>query len=189
MLKQKITIKKFDKVADTKTNFKSIHDISVKDIDGNQIKHLGELIKGKKLTLIVNVASKCGLTSRNYTFMSELYSKYKDHGLEILAFPCNQFGSQEPGDNASIKKYACERKNAKYLLFDKVNVNGPKAHDLFKFLRLNSELHDQKQGVVGHVHWNFGKFLVDQSGSKVHYVHSREETDVVESIIKELLGC
>jgi glutathione peroxidase len=104
-----------------------------------------------------------------------------------LAFPCNQFASQEPGDNATIKKFACERQNAEYPLFDKVNVNGPSAHDLFKFLRFNSELHDAKENYVGHVHWNFGKFLVDSTGSNVYYLHSRETPDVVESVIKELL--
>jgi len=165
-VKKPITIKKFDKLPEGKAfaSHKSIHDISVKDIDGKAIKKLGDILKDKKLTLIVNVASKCGLTKKSYTQMSDLYSKYKDQGLEILAFPCNQFGSQEPGNNEQIKKFACERQNAQYLLFDKVNVNGPNAHDLFKFLRFNSELHDPKQKIVGHIHWNFGKFLVDQTG-------------------------
>ena len=75
------------------STYKSIHDISVKDIDGKQIKKLGDILQGKKLIMIVNVASKCGLTKSSYTLMSELYKKYKKQGLEILAFPCNQFAS------------------------------------------------------------------------------------------------
>ena len=75
------------------TNYKSINDISVKDIDGKEIKKLGDVLNAKKVIMIVNVASRCGLTKRTYTMMSELYKKYKKHGLEILAFPCNQFAS------------------------------------------------------------------------------------------------
>jgi glutathione peroxidase len=75
------------------TQYSSFHEIPTTDIDGKQIKRLGDILKGKKLILVVNLASKCGLTSKNYKFLEEIYKKYASKGLEILAFPCNQFGS------------------------------------------------------------------------------------------------
>ena len=156
-------LKKFDKLKGNQpmSTFKSLLDIPATDIDGKQIKRLGDVLKGKKLYLIVNVATKCGLTKKTYTQMGDLYKKYADQGLEILAFPCNQFGSQEPGSREQIKAFARVHQNAKYLLFDKINVNGPNASEVFKFLRSNSELLNSEDQTVGHIHWNFGKFLVD----------------------------
>jgi glutathione peroxidase len=101
---------------------------------------MGDVLRGKELILVINVATKCGLTSANYKFLESIYAKYAKKGLEILAFPCNQFGSQEPGTDEQIKKYAHEKKNARYQLFKKTNVNGPSANEVFKFLRYNSEL-------------------------------------------------
>jgi hypothetical protein len=97
---KKITFKKFDEISEPFTPYKSLHEIPAIDIDGKQIKKLGDILKGKKLILVINVASKCGLTSSNYKFLQEIYAKHAIRGLEILAFPCNQFGSQEPGTNA-----------------------------------------------------------------------------------------
>ncbi|KAG0470766.1 hypothetical protein HPP92_017466 [Vanilla planifolia] len=98
---------------------KSIHDFTVKDIDGKDISL--SKFKGKVL-LIVNVASKCGLTTANYTELSHLYEKYKNQGFEILAFPCNQFGGQEPGSNPEIKQFACTRFKAEFPIFDKKDI-------------------------------------------------------------------
>ncbi|KAF5189686.1 Glutathione peroxidase [Thalictrum thalictroides] len=138
---------------------KSIHDFTVKDIDGNDVPL--SKFKGKAL-LIVNVASKCGLTSSNYTELSQIYDKYKTQGLEILAFPCNQFGSQEPGSNSEIKKFACTRYKAEFPIFDKVDVNGPNTAPVYQFLKSSAG------GFLGDlVKWNFEKFLVDKNGKVV----------------------
>ena len=107
---------------------KSIYDFSVKDIDHEEISL--EKFKGKTL-LIVNVASRCGFTSQ-YTGLQSLYEKYKDKGFEILAFPCNQFGSQEKGTNDEIKEFCSTEYNVSFKLFDKIEVIGDNASPLFK---------------------------------------------------------
>nr|AFI55001.1 GPX1a [Chlorella sp. NJ-18] len=109
---------------------KSLYDYDVKSIDGKDIKM--DKFKGKVL-LVINVASACGFTPQ-YTEMSELYNKYSKDGLEVLAFPCNQFGAQEPGSNSEIKSFA-ERKGFKGPMFAKTDVNGPNALPLFDFLK------------------------------------------------------
>ncbi|CAI0541163.1 unnamed protein product [Linum tenue] len=119
----------------------SIYDFTVKDIKGTDVS-LGEY-KGKVL-LIVNVASKCGLTQSNYKELNVLYQKYKDQGLEILAFPCNQFGGQEPGSNEQIQETVCTIFKAEFPVFDK------------------------KGGFLGDgIKWNFTKFLVNRQGKVV----------------------
>ncbi|CAI9094642.1 OLC1v1030417C1 [Oldenlandia corymbosa var. corymbosa] len=138
---------------------KSIYDYTVKDIDKNDISLSS--FKGKVL-LIVNVASKCGLTSSNYTELSHIYEKYKGQGFEILAFPCNQFGGQEPGSNSDIKQFACTRFKAEFPIFDKVDVNGPNTAPVYQFLKSNAG------GFLGDlIKWNFEKFLVDKNGKVV----------------------
>ncbi|KAM0918398.1 hypothetical protein ACQ4PT_008949 [Festuca glaucescens] len=138
---------------------KSIYDFTVKDIDGKGIAL--SKFKGKAL-LIVNVASQCGLTTANYTELSHLYEKYKAQGFEILAFPCNQFGFQEPGSNPQIKQFACTRFKAEFPIFDKVDVNGPNTAPIYKFLKSSAG------GFLGDlVKWNFEKFLVDKNGKVV----------------------
>ncbi|KAI9118325.1 hypothetical protein K1719_010657 [Acacia pycnantha] len=139
---------------------KSIHDFTVKDIDGKDVSL--SKFKGKVL-LIVNVASRCGLTSSNYSELSHVYEKYKAQGFEILAFPCNQFGGQEPGSNPEIKNFACTRFKAEFPIFDKVDVNGPTTAPVYQFLKSNSG------GFLGDlVKWNFEKFLVDKNGKVVN---------------------
>uniref|UniRef100_A0A0R0EW39 Glutathione peroxidase n=1 Tax=Glycine max TaxID=3847 RepID=A0A0R0EW39_SOYBN len=96
---------------------KSIHEFMVKDAKGRDVNL--STYKGKVL-LVVNVASKCGFTNSNYTQLTELYSKYKDRGLEILAFPCNQFLKQEPGSSQEAEEFACTRYKAEYPIFGKV---------------------------------------------------------------------
>uniref|UniRef100_A0A0E0L8R1 Glutathione peroxidase n=1 Tax=Oryza punctata TaxID=4537 RepID=A0A0E0L8R1_ORYPU len=138
---------------------KSIHDFTVKDIDGKDVSL--SKFKGRAL-LIVNVASQCGLTTANYTELSHLYEKYKTQGFEILAFPCNQFGAQEPGSNPQIKQFACTRFKAEFPIFDKVDVNGPNTAPIYKFLKSSAG------GFLGDlVKWNFEKFLVDKNGKVV----------------------
>ncbi|EAY99944.1 hypothetical protein OsI_21947 [Oryza sativa Indica Group] len=138
---------------------KSVHDFTVKDIDGKDVAL--SKFKGRAL-LIVNVASQCGLTTANYTELSHLYEKYKTQGFEILAFPCNQFGAQEPGSNPQIKQFACTRFKAEFPIFDKVDVNGPNTAPIYKFLKSSAG------GFLGDlVKWNFEKFLVDKTGKVV----------------------
>ncbi|EXB68679.1 putative glutathione peroxidase 2 [Morus notabilis] len=138
---------------------KSIYDFTVKDIRGNDAS-LSEY--SGKVLLIVNVASKCGLTQSNYKELNVLYEKYKNKGFEILAFPCNQFAGQEPGSNEEIQEVVCTRFKAEFPIFDKVEVNGKDAAPLYKFLK------SQKGGFLGDgIKWNFTKFLVNKEGKVV----------------------
>ncbi|KAK4804546.1 hypothetical protein SAY86_004363 [Trapa natans] len=157
----------------------SVHDYVVKDARGNDV-NLSSY-KGKVL-LIVNVASQCGLTNSNYTELAEVYGKYKDQGLEILAFPCNQFGAQEPGTNEQILEFACTRFKAEYPIFDKVDVNGEKAAPLYKFLK------SSKGGLLGDdIKWNFSKFLVDKEGNVADRYAPTTSPLSIEKDIKKLL--
>lgn len=159
---------------------KSIYDITVKDISGNDVS-LSDY-KGK-VVLVVNVASKCGLTHANYKEMNVLYEKYKDKGLEILAFPCNQFLSQEPGSNEEIQEVACTRFKAEFPIFDKVEVNGKDTVPLYKFLK------SKKGGFFGDgIKWNFTKFLVDKDGKVVERYAPTTSPLKIEKTIKSLLG-
>jgi glutathione peroxidase len=114
-----------------------------------------------KVLLIVNTASKCGFTPQ-YKGLQDLYGKYHDNGLEVLGFPCDQFGHQEPGSDAEIKSF-CETNYAvNFPLFSKIEVNGDNAHPLYKFLK------SEKGGLLSDgIKWNFTKFLVDKHGNVV----------------------
>ncbi|CAI9771692.1 unnamed protein product [Fraxinus pennsylvanica] len=159
---------------------KSIHDFTVKDIDGKDVSL--SKFKGKVL-LIVNVASKCGLTSSNYTELSHLYEKYKTQGLEILAFPCNQFGGQEPGSNPEIKQFACTRFKAEFPIFDKVDVNGPSTTPVYQFLKSSAG------GILGDlIKWNFEKFLVDKNGKVVERYPPTTSPFQIEKDIQRLVA-
>ncbi|XP_021815499.1 probable phospholipid hydroperoxide glutathione peroxidase [Prunus avium] len=159
---------------------KSIHDFTVKDAKGKDVDL--SIYKGKVL-LIVNVASQCGLTNSNYTELSQLYEKYKNQGLEILAFPCNQFGAQEPGSNDEIVEFACTRFKAEYPIFDKVDVNGDNAAPIYKFLK------SSKGGLFGDsIKWNFSKFLVDKEGNVVNRYAPTTTPLSIEKDVKKLLG-
>ncbi|GAB4856858.1 Probable glutathione peroxidase 8, variant 2 [Ancistrocladus abbreviatus] len=137
----------------------SIYDITVKDAQGSDV-NLGAY-RGKVL-LIVNVASKCGMTNSNYTELNQLYRNYKDQGLEILAFPCNQFGEEEPGSNDQILDFVCTRFKSDFPIFDKIDVNGANASPLYELLKLG------KWGIFGDdIQWNFAKFLVGRDGQVV----------------------
>uniref|UniRef100_A0A3Q7H2Q7 Glutathione peroxidase n=1 Tax=Solanum lycopersicum TaxID=4081 RepID=A0A3Q7H2Q7_SOLLC len=156
---------------------KSIYDFTVK---GNEVPLSN--YRGKVL-LIVNVASKCGLTDSNYKELNILYEKYKDQGFEILAFPCNQFLWQEPGTNEEIQQTVCTRFKAEFPVFEKIDVNGDNAAPLYKFLK------SEKGGFLGSaVKWNFTKFLVDKEGKVVERYAPKTPPLQFEKDIKNLLG-
>ncbi|KAL1512662.1 hypothetical protein ABEB36_002220 [Hypothenemus hampei] len=137
----------------------SIYEFNVKDINGDDVSL--EKYKGH-VCIIVNVASQCGLTKGNYEQLNELYEKYgENQGLRILAFPCNQFGHQEPGSNEEICQFI-SKKNVKFDMFEKVNVNGNDAHPLWKYLK-----HKQGGTLGEFIKWNFTKFIVDKNGQVV----------------------
>ena len=132
----------------------SIYSIPVKTIDGTAATL--EPYKGKVL-LIVNVASKCGFTPQ-YAALESLYEKYKDQGLVVLGFPCNQFLSQEPGTNSEIKTFCSTKYNVTFPMFEKIEVNGDNRHPLYVLLAGK----DSPQS--GLIKWNFTKFLISRDG-------------------------
>lgn len=135
------------------------YDLSATSIDGTE-QSMGSY--KDKVVLIVNVASECGLTDQ-YKGLQGLYQKYRDRGFEILAFPCNQFGGQEPGAEASIKAF-CETKYAvSFPLFSKIEVNGEGAHALYRFLKSKFKKNEGSDDIE----WNFAKFIVDREGQVV----------------------
>ncbi|CAN8326856.1 unnamed protein product [Cochlearia groenlandica] len=160
---------------------KTVHDFTVKDISGKDVSL--DKFKGKPL-LIVNVASQCGLTSSNYTELTQLYEKYKNQGFEILAFPCNQFGGQEPGSNPDIKRFACTKFKAEFPIFDKVDVNGPSTAPIYQFLKSSSG------GFLGDlIKWNFEKFLVDKDGKVIgRYIPTTSPLQIEKDIQKLLMA-
>ncbi|KAK4370684.1 hypothetical protein RND71_010159 [Anisodus tanguticus] len=159
---------------------KSLYEFTVKDILGSEVPLSN--YRGKVL-LIVNVASKCGLTDSNYKELNVLYEKYKDQGFEILAFPCNQFLWQEPGTNEEIQQTVCTRFKAEFPVFEKVDVNGDKAAPLYKFLK------SEKGGFLGNaIKWNFTKFLVNKEGKVVERYAPKTPPLQFEKDIQNLLG-
>jgi glutathione peroxidase-family protein len=124
----------------------------------------------------------CGFTGSNYPQLQELHRKYHDKGLSILAFPCNQFGGQEPGSEADIKEFV-KKYNVEFEMFAKVNVNGDGAHPLYKFLKA------KQPGLIGdQIKWNFSKFLVDKNGIPVKRYASVTAPKDIEKDIIELLA-
>jgi len=158
----------------------SIHQFKVNDARGKEVDL--STYKGKVL-LVVNVASKCGFTDVNYTQLTELYNKYKDKDFEILAFPCNQFLSQEPGSSEDVKEFACTKYKAEYPVFQKVKVNGPNAAPLYQFLRAS------KPSIYGtRIKWNFTKFLVDKDGKVLARYGTMTKPLSIENDIQKALG-
>ncbi len=146
----------------------SLYSIPVKDMDGNT-KDLSAY-KGKTL-LIVNTASECGYTPQ-YKGLQETYLKYKDKGLVVIGFPSNDFGGQEPGTNAEIKKFCDLKYKVTFPMFAKDVVKGPAKSQLYKFLTESSPKEDQ-----GEVSWNFEKFLVSKDGKVVGRYKSKVTPD------------
>jgi len=145
----------------------SIHQTTVKDIDGKQTTL--DAYKGKVL-LIVNVASRCGFTPQ-YKELESIYEKYKDKGFVVLGFPCNQFGSQEPGTDAEIKEFCSSKYNVTFPLFDKIEVNGPNRHPLY------TSLAGKDSPYPGDIKWNFSKFLISRDGKIIKRYDSKVVPD------------
>ena len=157
----------------------SIYDYKVKDIDGNEV--VMSEFKDKVL-MIVNVASKCGFTPQ-YEGLQKLYDAYKDQGLVVLGFPCNQFGAQEQGGEAEIKDFCETNFSISFPMFAKIDVNGDNADPLFLFLQ------NAKKGFMntGPIKWNFSKFVVDKEGNVVGRYGSLDDPAALEDDIKKLL--
>jgi glutathione peroxidase len=136
-----------------------------------------------QVLLIVNTASFCGFTPQ-YAGLERLFRNYKDRGFQVLAFPCNQFGAQEPGSAAQIADL-CERKYAvTFPLFARIDVNGPQAHPLFRFLK------ERKPGMFGirRINWNFTKFLIDRDGDVVARYRPTTKPEDMATAIEALLS-
>jgi len=135
-----------------------------------------------KVVLIVNTASQCGLTPQ-YAGLQELYTSYKDKGLEILAFPCDQFGHQEPGTNDEIQQFCQVNYGVTFPVFAKIEVNGPGAHPLYQNLTA------QKQSPNGPaIQWNFTKFLIDRAGNLVERFEPTVKPAELAPTIEQLLA-
>jgi glutathione peroxidase len=139
-----------------------VYHFSALSLDGREV----SLVQYKgQVMVIVNTASKCGFTPQ-YTGLEELYLQYKDRGVVVLGFPCNQFGAQEPGTSADIAQFCELNYGVSFPIFTKIEVNGADAHPLYKFLK------GERSGIMGAlglgaIKWNFTKFLVDRDGKVV----------------------
>ena len=179
----------------------SIYDIKVKDMDGKEVS-MSEY-KGKVL-LIVNTATKCGFTPQ-YEELQELYDKFKDKGLVILDFPCNQFGEQAPGDIASIHQFCTEKYSTTFPQFDKIDVNGENESPLFAFLKSKQAFKgfgngaqakfmdemmkkkDPEYASKPDIKWNFTKFLVDAQGNVIARFEPTVSINLVSSMVSSKL--
>ncbi|MBE6143123.1 MAG: glutathione peroxidase [Erysipelotrichaceae bacterium] len=156
-----------------------IYDFNLKDIKGQEVS-LKEF-EGKVL-LIVNTATGCGFTPQ-YEGLEKLYKEYKNEGLEILDFPCNQFGNQAPGSNEEIISFCSLKYDVSFKQFSKIEVNGKNEEPLYTYLK------SQKGGIFGkNIKWNFTKFLVDQNGNVIKRYSSTVAPEKIEKDIKILLG-
>ncbi len=157
----------------------SAYDFSAKTLDGAD--ELLSNYRGKAL-LIVNTASKCGFTPQ-YAGLEKLYESYKDKGLVVLGFPCDQFGHQEPGDAAEIRDFCSLTYDVKFPMYDKVEVNGAHAHPLWKWLK------QEKSGLLGleGIKWNFTKFLIDKTGAVVKRYAPTDTPDNIEKDLASVL--
>lgn len=156
----------------------NLYDISVKTISGEE-KTLAEY-KGQVL-LIVNTASKCGLTPQ-YKGLEELHERYQDKGLVVVGFPCNQFAGQEPGTEEEIADFCDRTYGVTFPLFAKIDVNGPDTHPLYLYLKSNAP-----DGESQDIEWNFAKFLVDRTGNVIRRIDPRTLPEELVSDIKALL--
>ena len=158
----------------------TVYDFKARSLKGDEIAL--EQFRGKIL-LIVNTASKCGFTPQ-YQGLEELYRKYHGRGLEILGFPCNQFGGQEPGGPDEIATF-CERNyGVTFLMFEKIKVNGPETHPLYQYLKA------AQPGLLGseRIKWNFTKFLVGRDGQVLKRFASADAPASLEADIEAALG-
>ena len=157
----------------------SVYDFKVTDIKGQPVSLKD--YQGKVL-LIVNTASKCGFTPQ-YEGLENLYQKYHDQGLEILGFPCNQFGQQEPGNNDEVAEFCEMNYGVSFPMFAKVDVNGSNADPLYKYLK------SQTHGLFSRdIKWNFAKFLIGKDGQIIKRRSSLTKPEALESSIVEALN-
>lgn len=157
----------------------NVFDFEARTIDGRP--QSLDAYRGKVL-LIVNVASRCGFTPQ-YEGLEAMYRKLHDRGFEILGFPCDQFGHQEPGDEAQIQQFCSTTYGVSFPMFTKIEVNGPNAHPLYQHLK------QEAKGVLGTeaVKWNFTKFLVDREGRVVERYGSVDTPAKIEKDVERLL--
>jgi glutathione peroxidase len=157
----------------------TIYDFSAKTIDGGD--QTLEAYRNKTV-LVVNVASKCGFTPQ-YKGLEEMYEKFSDKGLVVLGFPCDQFGHQEPGDEAEIRNFCSLTYDVKFPMFAKIDVNGDNAHPLYKYLKAEAK------GLLGSesIKWNFTKFLIDKNGHVVKRYAPLDKPAAIEKDIAPIL--
>ena len=157
-----------------------MYDINVETIDGAS--QTLENYRGQVL-LIVNVASQCGFTPQ-YAGLESLYREFRERGFSVLGFPCNQFGSQEPGSNTEIASFCSNTYEVTFPMFAKLEVNGPAAHPLFRLLKA------ARKGLLGSesIKWNFTKFLVDREGNVVRRYAPRDTPDSIRTDLAALLA-
>ena len=135
-----------------------------------------------KVLLIVNTASKCGFTPQ-FSGLEKLYQKYKDQGFEVLGFPCNQFGGQDPASNEQIGEFCQKNYGVSFPMFAKVDVKGPEAHILFRYLTNNSK------GILGNgIKWNFTKFLIGKDGKVLNRFAPTTKPEELESEVEAALA-
>ncbi|XP_030745801.1 probable phospholipid hydroperoxide glutathione peroxidase [Sitophilus oryzae] len=173
-----VTVGLADDVADYRKG-ESVYDFTVKDIQGNSVplsKYKGHVL------LIVNVASNCGLTEKNYEQLNQLYEKYgESQGLRILAFPSDQFNHQEPGTNEEIAEFA-KKHNVKFDMFSKIEVNGENADPFYKYLKYKQPGNVENDDSI---EWNFAKFIVDKDGQVVErHIPKKDPLDLIPSLEK-----
>lgn len=157
----------------------SFYDFSAINIDGEEVKM--EEYRGKVI-LVVNTASKCGLTPQ-LEGLESLYKEYKDKGLEILGFPCNQFAKQDPGSNKEINNFCLLNYGVSFTMFEKVDVNGKNQHPIYKFLK------EQSKGILGNdIKWNFTKFLIDREGNVLKRYAPVTSPDKIKMDMEKLLN-
>lgn len=157
----------------------SINDFSARSIAGEQVplaRYSGQVV------LVVNTASQCGFTPQ-YKGLQALYEEFAPHGLVVLGFPCDQFGHQEPGDEAAIDDFCKLNFGVTFPLFAKIDVNGDQAHPLYRWLR------EEKSGLLGDaIKWNFTKFLVGRDGTVVKRYPPTTTPDKIAGDIKDALA-
>ncbi len=159
----------------------SVYDYTVKDARGRE--HSLSDYRGK-LVLIVNTASQCGNTPQ-YAGLQKLYENYRGKGLEILGFPCDQFGHQEPGTNEEIQQFCQLNYGVTFPVFAKIEVNGEQAHPLYCYLKAEQP---GPTGAPGDIRWNFAKFLVDRNGSVIERFEPKAQPEEIEPEIEKRLA-
>jgi glutathione peroxidase len=157
----------------------TLYDFEVRSIDGTPVRL--EAYRGRTL-LIVNVASQCGFTPQ-YEGLERLFRQFKDRGFVVLGFPCNQFGRQEPGSEADIRVFCSETYDVTFPLFAKIDVNGARAHPLYRMLK------SAKKGLLGSaaIKWNFTKFLVDARGRVLRRYAPADTPDAIGRDVERVL--